>query len=490
LLLVLFSFLFPFLALFLFPFLFPESSVTRSLILPLALAALSACTRSAATPNGGGSPERAALIARIDSIVLAPINAGKAAGAAVAVVKGSDTVLIKGYGKADLEFDVPMPADAMFEIGSVTKQFTAAALVQLADEGKLSLDDDLTKYFPDFPVKGRKIPLRRLLDHTSGIKGYTEIPEFGRLRTLKAPADTLIRIVSKYPFDFPPGEEEIYNNTAYFMAGLIIEKVSGMSYADYVQKNFFDKVGMSRSRYCSENAIVERRAHGYDAADSGKLVRAAYLDHTWPYAAGSLCSTVGDQVKWNQALHGGRVLSPAAYTELIAPATLNDGTELRYAKGLALVPLAGRRAIWHDGGINGFISLNRYLPDDSLHVIVLWNSTGGDLDVGEAIIEAVLGPAPADSVAFTGNLADYTGTWAGRGRGRGMNVVVAADSGRLTLKQGEGKPEPLIFVGNDTWRNRGMLVRFARAGDRVDRLRMDAGYLSVVLTRSVAAAGN
>ena len=453
---------------------------------------LAGCSGTAASPGrGGGSPERAALIARIDSIILAPINAGKVAGAGVAVVKGADTILIKGYGKADLEFDIPMPDDAMFEIGSVTKQFTAVGIMQLVEQGKLSLDDDLTKFFPNYPVRGQKIPVRRLLDHTSGIKGYTEIPEFGTLRALKKSKDTLVTIFSRYPFDFAPGDAEVYNNSAYFLAGMIIEKVSGMSYADYVQKNMFDKVGMTRSRYCSENAIVERRAHGYDAADSGKLVRAAYLDHTWPYAAGSLCSTPGDLVKWNQALHGGKVLSAESYAELIKPDALNDGTVLRYAKGLALVPLAGRRAIWHDGGINGFISLNRWIPDDSLSVIVLWNSTGGDLDVGEKIVEAVLGPAPADAATFSGSLDDYTGTWAGKGRGRPMEVVIAAEGGKLTFKDGrQEKPDTLVYVSGDTWRSGGTVMTFGRANGKADRLRMDAGYLNVELTRKTGAVAN
>ena len=200
------------------------------------------------------SPERAALVARIDSIVNKPIASGKIAGASVAVVKGQDTILIKGYGKADLEFDVATPQDAIYEIGSVTKQFTAVAIMLLAEQGKLSLDDDITKFFPGYNSQGNKIPVRRLLDHTSGIKGYTEIPEFGRIGLTDAPQDTLVGIFSKKPFDFKTGEEEIYNNSAYFLAGLIIEKLSGKSYADFVKENLFDKAGMTNSRYCSESA--------------------------------------------------------------------------------------------------------------------------------------------------------------------------------------------------------------------------------------------
>ena len=448
-----------------------------------------ACAGSA--PSGGvastssASPERAALVARIDSIVNKRITSGKIAGASVAVVKGQDTILIKGYGKADLEFDVPTPQDAIYEIGSVTKQFTAASIMLLAEQGKLSLDDDITKYFPGYNSQGNKIPVRRLLDHTSGIKGYTEIPEFGRIGLTDAPQDTLVGLFSKKPFDFKTGEEEIYNNSAYFLAGLIIQKVSGKSYADFVKENLFDKAGMTNSRYCSESAVVKNRAHGYDAADTmGTLIRARYLNHRWPFAAGSLCSTVRDLVKWNTALHGGKILSPASYAELIAPSTLNDGTKLRYAKGLALVPLAGHRAIWHDGGINGFISLNRYLPDDTLNVVVLWNSTGADLDVGEAIVEAVLGKGPDDTKPLEGDLKDFVGTYKGVGRGRPTEAVLAVDGSVLTVKAGPGNPDTLHYVGSDTFRNGGTLFTFERAGGKPARLRMDGGYGYYILKKS------
>lgn len=454
--------------------------------LPVVLLLFAACT-GAAPSGGGGAPvsaERAALVARIDSIVNVPIASGKVAGASVAVVKGQDTILIKGYGKADLEFDVATPQDAIYEIGSVTKQFTAAAVMLLVEQGKVSLDDDITKYFPGYNAQGNRIPVRRLLDHTSGIKGYTEMPNFRSIGLIEAPRDTLVKLFSREPFDFKTGEEEIYNNSAFFLAGLLIEKVSGKSYADFVKENLFDKAGMTNSRYCSEKDIVKNRAHGYDAADTmGTLIRARYLNHLWPYAAGSLCSTVRDLVKWNHALHGGQIFKPETYAELIAPGTLNDGTKIRYAKGLALVPLAGRRAIWHDGGINGFISLNRYLPDDTLSVVVLWNSTGEGLDVGEPIIEAVLGKAPDDTKPVDGDLNDYAGTYKGHSRGRPMEAVFTVEGSALVLKAGPGKPDTLRYIGNDTFRNEGTLLSFERKNGKPVRIRYDAGYQYTFLNR-------
>src|SRR5581483_756439 len=235
--------------------------------------------------------------AAIDAIIEAPIKAGKVAGASVAVARRGETLLARSYGSADLELDVPMPADASFEIGSVTKQFTAASILLLAERGRLKIDDDVQVYLPQYPTHGQRITIRHLLTHTSGIKGYTELPEFGDLMKLTKPADTLVTLFGAKPLDFPPGNALVYNNSAYFLLGLIIEKVSGESYASFVKANLFDKVGMPGSYYCSESAVHRHHAHGYDT-DEGTLVLKGYISHAWPYSAGSLCSTASDLTAW------------------------------------------------------------------------------------------------------------------------------------------------------------------------------------------------
>jgi CubicO group peptidase (beta-lactamase class C family) len=381
------------------------------------------------------SRDRRSLPTAIDSIVASYLADGRAAGMSVAVVKGRDTLALKGYGFADLEFDVPTPDRAVYEIGSVTKQFTAAAVLLLQERGKLSLDDPITKYLPDYPTKGHTISLRRLLDHTSGIKGYTEVPEFGTFMMRQEPRDSLVAMFASKPFDFAPGEAQIYNNSAYFLLGLIIEKTSGMSYADFVKKNLFEPAAMADSRYCSERAVIKRRANGYEMTRDG-LQRAGYLNHLWPYAAGSLCSTVGDLVAWNRAIHGGRILSPASYQELITPGTLNDGTRLRYAKGLGLSSVAGHRVISHGGGINGFLSAASYFPDSNAIIVVLTNTAGpvSPDAVLASIAETVLGKVPPPtSAAFNGDLKRFAGTYGGVGRGREMRLTIASDSGSLTI---------------------------------------------------------
>jgi hypothetical protein len=243
---------------------------------------------------------------------------------------------------------------------------------------------------------------------------------------------------------------------------------------------------MDRTSYCSVTKVVKQRAHGYEPDSAGLNIK-GYISHSWPYAAGSLCSSVGDLLKWNRALHGGQVLGAEAYAELIRPGTLNDGTPLRYAKGLALTDLAGRRAIWHDGGINGFISLNRYLPDDSLHVIVLWNSANEGLDVGEAIIEAVLGKKVAEGRTFEGDLGQFAGEWHGVGRGQPMEMTLAVDSaGNLTSQmKGSKELDTLRYVGGDEFHvgQTRAILKFDRADGVPSRLRFDMGYAYLLLTR-------
>ncbi len=429
---------------------------------------------------GAGDAARRALVATIDSIVTAPIAAGKVVGASIAVVKGRDTIAVKGFGKANLELDVPTPPRTSYEIGSVTKQFTGAAIMQLVEQGKISLDDDLSKYLPDFKTGGRKISIRRLLDHTSGIKGYTEIPEFREIGLVKRPIDTLLKLVQKKPFDFEPGEEQIYNNTAFFLAGLIVEKVSGMSYQEYVQKNLFDKAGMKDAHYCSETRIHKGKATGYDSDSAGPVLKAP-LSHVWPYAAGSLCSSAIDLVAWNEALHrDGKILGPAAYQEFITPYKLNDGTLVGYSKGIAVYGRLGHRTLHHGGGINGFLSENMYFPDDSLSVVVLFNTAGpGSPDeAAEAIAEAVLGKAPDLSKPVDGDINRFAGTFTGRGRGRPAEFVFAVDAGKLTVKgqAPRDSARTLSYIGNNTFTREYLNYIFADQGGKITGVRLDGGY--------------
>lgn len=425
--------------------------------------------------------------AAIDSVALAPITAGRAAGMSVAVVHGADTIVLKGYGYADLELDVPTPADAVYEIGSVTKQFTAAAIFQLAERKALSLDDEITKFLPDYPTQGHRITIRRLLNHTSGIKGYTELPRFWSAIAMRdLPRDSLVAMFSAEPFDFAPGEMMIYNNSAYFLLGLIIEKASGESYETYVKRHLFDPLGMKASHYCTNDLIVKHRAKGYAFGAQG-LQRAPYLTHRWPYAAGSICSTAGDLVIWNRALHGARgtggsVLSAAAYREYVTPGTLNDGTRLRYAHGLSITDTGGRRRIAHGGGIYGYLSESRYYPDADLIIVVLINTAGpaNPSAIADAIEEIVLGKTPSHPERrFAGDLHRFVGTYEGPGRGQRFTLTVSVDSATLAFAVGNGRPRRARYVDGLTFAQGDALFTFVQRGDEIVELRADqvGGYL-------------
>ena len=424
--------------------------------------------------------DRAALVKKLDSIAGSGVVENRAAGIAVAVVRGNDTLLFKGYGKADVEWNIAMPADAMFEIGSITKQFTASALLQLRDAGKLSLDDEITKWLPDFDTRGNKVTLRRLLDHTSGIKGITEMPEFGPLSDNSSfPRDSGYALIKRYPFDFKTGEAQVYNNSAFWLLGLVIEKASGMSFEDYVEKNLFQPLGMKRSMYCHSEENIERRAHGYQV-QNGQVRRAPTNVHTWPFSAGSLCSTAGDLVTWLQALHGGKVLSPNSYAELIAPAKLNDGTVLRYGMGIGVGKDGhGLSFIGHGGGIAGFTSFATWYPDAKAAIVVLLNSNG-PIDPGavaEALAAQLLPWKPVAMTPFTGDVTPLLGTYKGPGRGREMVIEVTRGAQGIEISANGSPKRSPGWVEGLTFRQGNSFMIFRQAGNSgpATELRFDGG---------------
>jgi len=331
------------------------------------------------------------------------------------------------------------------------------------------------------------VPLRRLLDHTSGIKGYTEMPVFGELMMRDLPRDSLVRLVEREPFEFEPGTALIYNNSAYFLLGLIIEEVTGQAYEDFIAERLFRPLGMADSYYCSERVVRERRAHGYDAAGEDSLALAAYIDHTWPYAAGSLCSTVADLVRWNEALHGGQVLTDASYRAMISPAPLVDGTPVRYAMGLVADSTDGRRSIGHGGGIPGFLTEGRYYPDDDLIVVVLQNSTSpvGPAVLEDQLVELVLGPPEVEPAAapYASSLDELAGRYAGPARGGPLTVTVSVADGELSVEPESGAARTPAYRGGLTWADGGLLLTFVREQGRVVALRWDTGGGHYVLRR-------
>ena len=450
--------------------------------------AVGGCGESGSRPEGSLTPDQ---VDGIHALATTPMEEGRAAGMSIAVVRGADTLLIEEFGHADLELGVPTPPDAVYEVGSVTKQFTAAAVLLLQEEGKLSLDDPLTKWLPDYPVGDRTVTVRRLLDHTSGIKGYTELRHlWAEIAPLELPRDTLVTLFSAEPFEFEPGTAMTYNNSAYFLAGLIIEAASGMSYEDFVEERLFGAAGMENSRYCHKDELVPNRARGYEPGDDG-LLPAPYLNHIWPYAAGSLCSTARDLMAWNQALHGdgegGTILGPESYRLMITPEPLLDGTELRYAKGVAITDRDGAKGIRHGGGIFGFVTDLRYYPAEDLSIAVLINTAGGvaSSDIAQQVEDVILGQrAEVMPIPFDGDAAPYAGRYEGPARGQRMVAEVGIEDGQLTIDAGPGSADALTWLGGDTFGRGSTRFRFVRdANGAVDELRMDVISGHYVLRR-------
>lgn len=432
--------------------------------------------------------DRSELIAALDSAAAAHAADSMVAGVAVAVVRDGETLLLEGYGQANREFDVPTPPDAVYEVGSITKQFTAAAILQLAARDSLDLDAEMTEYLPDYDTRGHAVTVRQLLHHTSGIRDYFRMSAVGPINRTDVPRDTILSLVEAEPFRFAPGTNMSYSNTGYFLLGLIIEATSGQPYDEYLDEHLLGPAGMADSHYCDERAVVDHGAQGYSWDDQGRLQRRQYFDHTWPFAAGSLCSTAGDLLAWNQALHGGRVLSDSMYRAMITPGQLADGTELRYAMGLVVLDMAGHRVIRHGGGVYGFLSESRYYPHDELIVVVLQNTTGpkDPQALADSLSRLVLGPKEeVESSPYDGDLSEFAGRYVGPSPAGLTDIRITVDDGELVARMvgSDEEGDRLQHVFGLKWRHGTDEYRFVRAGERIIRLRLDVGGGHYVLRR-------
>ena len=297
-------------------------------------------------------------------------------GVAVIVTQKGKTLYKSARGLANIELQVPLNIKSIFRLGSITKQFTGAAIMMLAEQGKLSLNDNIHKYVPDFPTEGNEITIKHLLTHTSGIANYTEDENIWE-NELQTPTtiDKMIKRFAKHPMALKTGEANRYSNTGYVILGKIIEVASEKSYPDFIEQDIFAKLGMNNSHY-GGHQLISNRASGYSISESG-YVNADYIDMIWPHAAGSLLSTVDDMNTWYSALRNGKIITKESYQQMISPTKLNDGSFAQYGFGLGLFKLNKYDAIGHGGGIHGFVTNAFYLPEEDLYVAVLNNFDSG-----------------------------------------------------------------------------------------------------------------
>ena len=348
-------------------------------------------------PSAAYAADDQALAAQIDKSAQEAVAAGETPGLQLAVYKDGKPLLVKSYGLASIELKVPASNDSVFRIGSLTKQFTAAALLKLQEEGKLSLDDKLSKYFPDFPRAG-DITLLQMLHHTSGLHNYTDEPDtFNRLAPITQKPEEMLRHFTKMSklFDFEPGTSWNYSNTAYYILGMIVEKVEQRPLGAVLKDRFFTTLKMSRTALDDEAEIVPGRVEGYDATARGQFTNATFISMTVPGGAGAMRASANDLALWNAALFGGKVLKPASFQAMIGPGQLNDGRKSgaaiakaagkprgEYGLALFIDHLDSHPKISHGGGINGFSASLSEFPQDHITVAVIANTIGKGVGAG------------------------------------------------------------------------------------------------------------
>ena len=319
--------------------------------------------------------------AAIDEMMKLHNQYGHFNGSVLVAEKGR-VIYKKGFGMANMEWNIPNDPDTKFRLASITKQFTAALILQLAEQGKIKLDGKLTDYLPDYRKDtGDRITVHQLLNHTSGIPNYTSVPNFFKedSRDAYTPAD-FVKKFAVGDLEFEPGTKFNYNNSAYSILGAIIEKVTGKSYAQVMQENIFTPVGMKNSGYDTHSALIPKRATGYTKTRKG-YINADYLDMSIPYAAGSLYSTAEDLYLWDQALYGDKILSAKSKELMFKPNLENYG----YGIGNQVFTLSDKKTlvptVGHSGGIHGFSThIIRFTSDKHL-IVLLDNSAQGGQQV-------------------------------------------------------------------------------------------------------------
>jgi D-alanyl-D-alanine carboxypeptidase len=431
-----------------------------------------------ALPRPAEAPAEEAVAAKIDALMSETYKPGEP-GAAIIVRKDGRTILRKGYGLADLELGVPIAPDMVFRLGSITKQFTAVSILMLAQDGKLGLQDEITKFLPDYPAQGRTITVEHLLTHTSGIQSYTDLPEWLPLWRKDMALAELIGLFKDKPMQFEPGTRWAYNNSGYILLGAIIEKVSGRTYEQFLNERIFKPLGLGGSGYDSTERIIPRRVPGYQKGRDG-FVNAPYLSMTQPYAAGSLFSTVDDLAVWSDAVFSGKLVGKEWLAKAFTPYTLAGGESTGYGYGWFIGDFAGHRSIEHGGGINGFTSYEMTFPEDRIFIAILTNSAIAGREPEPRAVRAAwlaLGLTEPERKAVTLAAKDLDAVAGVYADVRKQEYHISREGGKLyAQRQGGAKNELFAAAATDFFLkdNPARFLFIKDAGGRVTGLRIQA----------------
>lgn len=387
---------------------------------------------------------------QIDSVIQKATK-GFPAGVSVLIAKNGLPVFEKGYGTASIELGVPMSPEKVFRIGSLSKQFTAVAILKLMEEGKLTLADPLTKYIPDYPM-GEKITISHLLSHTSGIKELSEMKDFPIAvdKTSKAAPLKLIDMFKNQPMSFLPGEKWAYCNSGYILLGYIIEKASGMPYEDYITSNFLRPLKMDHSWCGDQFQLIANEVNGYKGGANG-IEKEDYQLLNNVYSAGNIMSTPEDLLKWNNAVFAGKVISKKSLDLATSPVTLNNGEKTYYGYGWFIKNVNGAMSIEHSGRISGFRANALYLPKEDTYLVILTNCSCFPLDALTTEIAAMAIGKPYNKRPVRLEpkfLKAYAGVYLSPD-GTNRLTVATDENGQTTLQFNDGKKDPIWFEAKD-----------------------------------------
>lgn len=384
---------------------------------------------------------------KIDEYLNALAGQQRFAGS-VLVARDGKVIVSKGYGLANVELDVPNTPQTRFRLGSITKQFTATAILLLQERGKLSVGDPICKYIDNCPAAWSEVTIHHLLSHTGGIPNFTSFPDYVPKMMMPVTTQEMIARFKNKPLDFKPGEKWAYSNSGYFLLGAIIEKASGESYESFLQKNIFDPLKMTSSGYDHFDTILKKRATGYSLT-KGKTVNSAFLDMTQPYSAGSLYSTVEDLFSWNEALYAGKVLAAKSLEAMTTPVKNN------YAYGLGVETKNNRKMISHGGGINGFATFIARFPEEKVTIVVLRNADYGLPAPGKVtqdLAAIVFGekyevPKPVIEIKVDPKVLD---AYVGKYQLAPNFVLTISREGDQLMAQATGQPQLTLFAESET----------------------------------------
>lgn len=332
-------------------------------------------------------------------------------GAVIFIAKNNEIIYRKAFGQANLELSVALNPDMVLEIGSISKQFTAVAILQLVEKGQLKLSDPISKFLSNFPTQGQNITIHHLLTHTSGLSNYTSDSSWSEVWRNEYSINQVIDLFKDKPLTSIPGEKFSYSNSGYVLLGAIIEKISGLTYAEYLHKNIFEPLDMKNTYYGSRSKIIKNRANGYQR--NGEFVNAEYLTFTQTYAAGAIMSSVNDLYLWNRAIKNKSILSEESLKLATTNYKTTDGKFINYGYGWFLNEIDGNSTIEHGGGVFGFISYALYVPSQDIYVTVLTNFDGYNPEaLAVKLASIVLNKKKAESKSIVLN-SEIASKWVG-----------------------------------------------------------------------------